>query len=155
NCELLLARTRFCRQRFSHDRLTQVVALAERLVDRRTLLGKKLRTVFRNVKTIFQTNAKLSVDHNRWFVAETHARLNSRLVPAAEVRPFMSVQAYAVTSPMRQPRHFVVRSKPGIRDRLSCRRIDRFARRPNPCRGKTGILRLVFKAPDVALALRC
>src|SRR5215475_14708299 len=128
--------------------------LAERLVERRTLLSKKLRTVFGDIKTIFETYPKFSVDYNRWFIAETHTRLNGRLVAADEVRPFVSVQTDAVTSPMGQPRDFVIRSEPCISDHFSCGCIDRFARRPNLCRGKTSVLRLAFEVPDVALALR-
>ena len=91
----------------------------ERLIDRWTLFGKKLRAVLSDVKTIFQTNSKLTIDRDRWFVAEAHARLNRSFVATDEVGPFVSVESDAVTRAMRQAGHFVIGAKAGVGDHLA------------------------------------
>ncbi len=73
----------------------------ERLIDRWALFGKKLRAVLSDVKTIFQTNSKLTIDRDRWFVAEAHAWLNRSFVATHEISPFVSVESDAVTRAMR------------------------------------------------------
>src|SRR6267142_342628 len=78
--------------------------LTKRLINRRALIGEKLRPVRGNVQTIFQTNSKLAIDHDRRFVAKAHARLNRCLVAAHEVRPLVAVEPYAVAGAMRQSR---------------------------------------------------
>src|SRR4029077_5091890 len=86
---------------------TQLTDLAKRLVYRRALIGEKLRTSAGNVETVFQTNAELAIDYDRWFVAKAHTRLDEGLVAAHEVRPFMAVEPDAVAGAMRKPRGFV------------------------------------------------
>src|SRR5439155_10613297 len=98
----------------------------ERLIDRWTLFGKKLRAVLSDVKTIFQTNSKLTIDRDRRFVAETHARLNRSFVAPDEVGPFVSVEPDAVTRAMRQARHSVIGTKAGVSDHLACGSVNRF-----------------------------
>ena len=73
----------------------------KRLVDRLALGGEKLWPLLGDVETVLQPNAKLAVDHDGWLVAETHAYLNWRLVSAHEVRPFVTIEADAVTGAMR------------------------------------------------------
>src|SRR5689334_17083510 len=73
----------------------------KRFVYRCALLREKLRPGFRDIQTVFETNAKLAVDHDRGFVAEAHAGLNRSLVAAHEVGPFVPVESDAVAGAMR------------------------------------------------------
>src|SRR5438445_6349505 len=93
---------------------------SKRLVDRFALSGKKPCALLSDMKTVFQTNSKLTIDRDRWFVAEAHARLNRRLVAAYKVGPFVSVQSDAVPCAMRQAGHFVIGTKAGGGDHFAC-----------------------------------
>src|SRR5229473_607905 len=126
----------------------------ERLINRRALIGEELRAAGGNVKTILQTNAELAIDHDRWFVAKAHARLNRCLVATHKVRPFVPVEPDAVTRAMRQPRSFVVGTKACVGNDLARGRVHGFARRAHLGGGKAGVLRLALDFPNVALALR-
>ena len=64
----------------------------------------------------------------------------------------MPVEADPVTGAMRQPRHFVIRTKSGVGNDFARRRVDDFARRAHLDRGKPRILRLTFEVPDLPLA---
>src|SRR2546430_10400568 len=112
----------------------------KRLFNRRTLLSEKLGTIGSNVQTIFQANAELSIDYDRWFVAKAHSRLNWRFVATHKVGPFMTVEANPVTRAMRQPGRFVVRAKAGICQNFSRGVIDGFTRRAHVCGRKTCVL---------------
>src|SRR5438105_7125804 len=127
--------------------------LPERLFNRWTLLGKKLRPGRSDVETILQTNAKLTIDHNRWFVAKAHPGLNRRLIATHKVSPLMTVQTNAVTGAMGQTRRLVIGTKACIRQNFSRGVINCFARRANFCRCETRVLRLSFNRPNVALPL--
>src|SRR5258708_32096989 len=87
----------------------------ERLIDRRTLLGKHARSIFGNVHTIFQSHAELAVNRDRRFIAETHARLDPRLISAHQIRPFMPIQTDAMSSAVGQAGKFVARTESEIR----------------------------------------
>src|SRR5205823_3385064 len=100
------------------------VCSAKRLVDRRALLSEKLWTIFGNVQTIFQANSKLTIDCNRRFIAEAHAWLNRRLVPAHEVCPLVTVETDAVTGAMRQAGNIVVGTKARIGDHFARGGVD-------------------------------
>src|SRR5207244_6126387 len=104
-----------------------------RLVKRRALAGKKLWTAVSDVKTVFQTDAELAIDHDRRFVAKAHARLNRRLIAAHEISPLVTVEADPVAGAMRQSRSLVIGSKAGIGQHLARGCIDWVARCPHPC----------------------
>src|SRR3982751_5761981 len=47
----------------------------KRFVDRLALLREKFRSIRRDVQTVFETNSKLTINHNRGFITKTHPRL--------------------------------------------------------------------------------
>src|SRR5215212_10354917 len=122
-------------------------------VDRGALLREKLWTILSDVQAVFQTNSKLTVDHDRRFITETHARLNRRLVAAHEVCPLVPVETNAVSSAMWQAGDFVIRAKPCIRDHFSRSSINNLTSRTDFRRGKPGILRLSFEIPNLPLTI--
>src|SRR5260370_27282842 len=133
---------------------TPFPAYSKRIVNRRTLMREKLRTVLSDVKTVFQANSKLAVDHDRWFVAKAHAGLNRRLVATHKVSPLVTVEADAVTGAMRQARRLVIGTKAGFAEHFPRRIIHCFARRANSRGGEARVLRLALDFPNVALPLR-
>src|SRR6266550_5686661 len=127
--------------------------LPERLFNRWTLLGKKLRPGRSDVETILQTDSKLTIDHDRWFVAKAHPGLNRRLIATHKVSPLVTVEPDAVTSAMRQTRRLVIGTKARVRQNFSGGVINCFARRANLRCRETRVLRLSFNVPNVALTL--
>src|SRR2546426_4181896 len=113
---------------------------AERLVNRRALIGEKLRTALSDIKTIFEPNPKLAIDHDRWFVAEAHARLNWRLVSAHNVTPLVSIESDTMARAMRQSGSLVIRTKAGVGNHFARGRINCFEWRANFCGSKTCVL---------------
>src|ERR1017187_5497368 len=69
--------------------------LPKGLLNSRTLLAESPHPILRDVHAIFQSNAEFA-GHDHGFVAETHAGLQTRLVAANQVGPFMNVQPDAV-----------------------------------------------------------
>src|SRR5690349_11179054 len=125
----------------------------KRLVNRRALLREKPWSIGSDVETVFEANAELTIDHDCWLVAETHAGLDRRLVAANEVGPLVTVESDTMPGAMRQSRDFVVWPKPGISNHFARRGIDGLTRRPNFRCGKPCILRLLFKVPDLSLSI--
>src|SRR5262249_35010606 len=123
----------------------------EWLIDRGTRLREEFRTIFSDVQTIFQANSELAVNHNCWFVAEAHARLNLCFVAPHKVRPLVPVKPDAVTGAMRQAWHFVIRAKARISNYFPRGGINRLARRADLCDGKGCILRFLFQVPNLTL----
>src|SRR5215831_7442491 len=113
---------------------------SERLFNRGTLLGKKLRSIGSDVKTIFQPHAEFAIDHDRWFIAKAHARLNRCLVAAHKVGPFMTIKADTVSRAMWQPRRPVIRSKACVSQNFSRGIIHSFTGRAHPGGRKTCVL---------------
>ena len=74
--------------------------LSKRFVNRLTLLSEKLWTALGNVQTIFQPDTKLTIDHNRRFVAKAHARLYRCLIATYKIRPLMTVHTNSVSRSM-------------------------------------------------------
>src|SRR3954469_13195748 len=112
----------------------------EGLIDRRTLLGEEFWSLLSYIQTVFQTNSELAIDHDRWFVAKAHARLNRSFVSAHKVRPFVAVQTDAVTRAVRQTRHFIIGSEARVGDHFARGRVDGFAGRTDFSRQESGIL---------------
>src|SRR5438876_9622313 len=100
---------------------------SEWTVDGRTWLGEKLRSGLRNIEAVFESDAELTVDRDHRFVAEAHAGLQRRLVAANEVRPFMAVEADAMSRAVGESGDFVVGAETCVGDHLARRRVDRFA----------------------------
>src|SRR5215813_4340856 len=98
--------------------------LAKGFIDRGTLLGEELRSVFSDVKTIFETYSELAVDYYGRFVTKTHPGFDWSFVAAHKVGPLVPVEPDTVTGAMRQARHFVIRTKSGIGDHFAGGRID-------------------------------
>src|SRR5262245_8945428 len=95
-------------------------------VNRLALFCEKLWTIRRDVQTVFESNTKLTVDHDRGFITETHTRLDRRLVAAHEVSPFVTIETDSMPGAMRQTRHFVIRTKTSINDHFARGRIHCF-----------------------------
>src|SRR5436309_2763833 len=123
-------------------------------VNSRTWLGEKLRAVLRDVQAVFESDAELAVDRDHRFVAETHARLQRRLVAANEVRPFMAVEADAMARAVGKSGDLVVRPEVRVRDHLARRRVDRLAGHARLRRVERGHLRALLEVPHVDLPFR-
>ena len=116
------------------------LVLAKGFIDRRTLIREKPGTILSYVQTVFQTNSKLAINHDRRFVAKAHSRLNRRFVAAYKVGPFVPIESDAVPGAMWEARHFVIRTKACVSDHLARGGIHCFARRAYFRRGKAGVL---------------
>src|SRR5262245_12163410 len=127
---------------------------SEWTVDGRTWLTEKLRSAVSDVQAVLQSDAKLTVNRDHRFVAETHARPQRRFVAANEVRPFMAVETDPVSCAMGKSRDFVVRAETGVRNHLARRRVDRFAGHAGLRGVERGHLRALFEVPHVDLAFR-
>src|SRR5260370_14287030 len=110
------------------------------LINRRALIRKKFRTAVSDVETIFQTNSKFAIDHDRGFITEAHAGLNRRFVATHKIRPFVAIEPDAMAGAMRQPRYLVIRTEPGIGDHFARGGVDGFPGRTDFRGGKTSIL---------------
>src|SRR4051812_35650460 len=103
----------------------------KRLVDRRALLREKSWPIRRDIETVFQANAELTIDHDCRLVAKTHPGLDRRLIATHEVGPLVTVEPDTVPGAMRQSGDFVIGTKPGISDHLARCGIDSLARCAN------------------------
>src|SRR6185295_820177 len=132
----------------------RIIVVLKRLINRLALLGEKLWTVFGDVQTVLEPDTKLTIDHDGWLVAKTHPRLNRRLIPANEVRPFVTIHSNPMTSSMRETGHFVIRPEACVNNYFSRRCVYNFAGRTDFGSSKPGILRSLLEVPDFALAWR-
>src|SRR6266536_5079659 len=127
---------------------------SEWTVDGRTWLGEKLRSALRNVEAVLQSNPELAVDGDHRFVAETHPRLQHRLVAANEVRPFVAVETDAVAGTVGKTWHFVVRAETRVGDHFARRGVDRLTRHAGLRGVERGHLCALLEIPHVDLTLR-
>src|SRR5690349_5860887 len=106
------------------------------------------------MQAVLETDAKLSIAHDRRLVAEAHARRDLRHVALHEVRPLVPIETDTVPSPMRQAWHLVPRTVARVGYHLSGGRIHGFARRANLRCFERRALRLLFEIPDLPHLVR-